>query len=265
MEISVKDNGVGLSKDRLALLFTEGLQFDANKLQAGGGSGLGLCITKEIVEQHGGSIKAFSDGPGTGTTFVVELPLYQIESERGEDPAKATLAESFSSVGEPLSQVAPIHRHILVVDDSFSNSKMLARLLIRSGHECKVARDGQEAIDVYKTSLKKGQQPFDTILMDFEMPVLCGPDATRRLREMGCSCLIVGVTGNVLAEDVAVFKASGADHVLPKPVNLGAIGACWANDETPLEDGRLPLRRTWPSANSTEEVNCTQQSLGLNT
>ena len=65
--------------------------------------------------------------------------------------------------------------------------------------------------------------------MDFEMPVMNGPTATRQLRDLGCKAYIIGVTGNVLAEDVAIFKGAGADHVLPKPVNTKAIESCWAN------------------------------------
>eukprot|EP00977_Amphora_coffeiformis_P029893 scaffold43364_cov290-Amphora_coffeaeformis.AAC.2 len=233
VQIAVKDNGVGLSKDRLALLFTEGLQFDANKLQSGGGSGLGLCITKEIIEHHGGSIQAFSDGPGKGTMFVIEIPLYQIDPERSEDPTRAVQAESVTNANAISSHIASRSRsrRILIVDDSISNTKMLSRLLLRSGHSCHVAMDGQQAIRMYKKSLQEGQQPYDTILMDNQMPMMCGPETTKHLREIGCSCLILGVTGNVLAEDVAVFKASGVDHVLPKPLNVGAIEAFWTNAE----------------------------------
>lgn len=127
--------------------------------------------------------------------------------------------------------------HILVVDDVLSNTKMLVRLLERAGHKCVVATNGQEAIDEYMTNkdaYEAGDTNFqiDTILMDYEMPKLNGPDATKRLRDMGCKVFIFGVTGNVLAEDVSMFKNSGADQVLPKPTRLAAIEAAWFNLET---------------------------------
>ena len=71
-----------------------------------------------------------------------------------------------------------------------------------------------------------------TILMDFEMPVMNGPDATKRLRELGCKAAIFGVTGNVLADDVEHFRKHGADHVIPKPVYVSQIDSCWESMET---------------------------------
>jgi CheY-like chemotaxis protein len=72
-----------------------------------------------------------------------------------------------------------------------------------------------------------GAGQYDMVLMDFEMPVMNGPTATRALREMGCLCPIVGVTGNVLGADVDYFLAQGADAVLPKPLQLSALEAVW--------------------------------------
>jgi len=102
---------------------------------------------------------------------------------------------------------------------------MLVRLLERAGHTCVVANNGQEAIDAYLANLNAVQEDasesvFDTILMDNCMPVMDGPAATKQLREMGCKAHIIGVTGNVLAEDVAHFKSCGAEQILPKPVNF---------------------------------------------
>lgn len=150
-------------------------------------------------------------------------------------------------------QLKPVRR-FLVVDDTPSNLKMSTRLLLRNGvDECVQAADGQEAVDKYVaardaamrdataafeqqlaeqgdaggqlasnklTQLRSSIEPFDAILMDFEMPVLNGPLATAKLREIGCMAPILGVTGNVLPEDVNIFKDHGADSVLSKPLKL---------------------------------------------
>jgi CheY-like chemotaxis protein len=127
-------------------------------------------------------------------------------------------------------------RLVLVVDDVLTNTKMLVRLLERAGHECITAKNGKEAIDAYAAhqvalgSAAKSR-PIDTVLMDFEMPGMNGPDATRRMREMGCGAYIFGVTGNVLIEDVTTFKESGADLVMFKPINLNAIDEAWEKME----------------------------------
>lgn len=224
LEIIVQDKGVGLSKRQLGQLFSEGVQFNPNVLQHGGGSGLGLCITKEIVEMHSGSIGAMSDGLGFGTKFSVRIPLYQSQH-----------ATAHPTVTDSASERTYTEEHlVLVVDDVLTNTKMLVRLLEKAGHQCVTAANGDEAIKAYEVNLKalkdgETTQQFDTILMDFEMPVMNGPEATQQLRELGYSACIFGVTGNVLAEDVATFKASGADNVLYKPINLQAIEAAWEN------------------------------------
>lgn len=227
VRIKVKDYGVGLTEDQLGRVFNEGVQFDANKLQHGGGSGLGLCITREIVVQHGGRVTVESPGRNQGTTFTVDIPLraYLDSEKKPDDHGADSVTVSTSRAGESLHR----QHHVLIVDDVISNVKMLVRLLERDGHTCVTAMNGKEAIDTYTAERSKegGDNSFDTILMDFEMPVLNGPAATKRLREIGCDALIIGVTGNVLAEDVAIFKAHGADMVLPKPINFASIEACW--------------------------------------
>jgi hypothetical protein len=94
IQIRVKDEGVGLEKDQLALIFSsEGIQFNANQLQHGGGSGLGLAIAFGVVDQHGGIITAESDGRGQGSTLIVELPLYEYpieEAKQQEDDKEST-------------------------------------------------------------------------------------------------------------------------------------------------------------------------------
>ena len=93
-----------------------------------------------------------------------------------------------------------------------------------------------EAVDAYlenKRKFEAGEIPtqFDTILMDYEMPNMNGPDATKRLRELGCTADVFGVTGNVLAEDVATFKSNGADRVLYKPIRLPNLDTAWEKME----------------------------------
>jgi CheY-like chemotaxis protein len=222
-----------MTKDQLKLLFNHGVQFNANKLQGGGGSGLGLYISKAIVEQHGGSIKAASNGPGLGATFTVELPVCTAPANSLSDDGTTNSLHSMTEV-DVSSAVKKKHR-ILVVDDVLTNRKMLVRLLERHGHICDIARNGQEAIDAYTADLAAAEadesyQPFDTVLMDFEMPVLSGPEATKKLRDMGCKAPIIGVTGNVLADDVEFFMAHGADAVLSKPVKLSRLESFWSKN-----------------------------------
>ena len=202
--IAVSDEGVGMDAHQLSLLFGEGVQFDANLLQQGGGSGLGLFISKNIVLQHGGIIKAHSDGPGLGTTFTVELPLYLPEPNHRPMPTdledtKTTIRHPSISEHKQDDQPETRHRRVLVVEDVVANSKMLVRLLERAGHSCVAVMNGQEAVDAISSEMDRldqdlEYQPFDTILMDYQMRkflrlLLCLPFASTTL-----ACLMQTLT-----------------------------------------------------------------------
>jgi CheY-like chemotaxis protein len=231
IRIAVKDSGVGLTKDQLQQLFGEGVQFDANRLQHGGGSGLGLNIAKGLVEQHQGTIRAESEGNGHGTTFIIELPLYEFTMEElkkddDKDSTSQPTATTATLSTTKEERVFPPSR-ILVAEDAASSRKMLIRLLERSGHTCVPATNGQEALTAIEADMQVADPdhiPIDTILMDFEMPLLTGPEATK-IWEMGYKGIIIGVTGNVLEEDVKFFKDHGADQVFSKPVSMEIIKA----------------------------------------
>ena len=249
-----------MTVEQLAQICSEGVQFNANELQAGKGSGLGLFITKGIVEQHGGTLTVSSDGRDHGSTFTVELPLFYsmrpavaatAAAAGGGSPSFSRNADSkvvphvitpdrefplhiitakpqassdslpdLTEVSKEFTEDAPQQpKRILVVDDVTSNRKMLTRVLTSKGYVCEQAENGQQAIDVYRASLASGLS-FDAITMDFEMPVMNGPTATGHLRAMGCTVPIIGVTGNMLPDDINHFKAQGATEVMGKPLNL---------------------------------------------
>ena len=139
-------------------------------------------ITKEIVEQHQGTIEATSEGKGMGATFTMELPMFESSpltpAASAAAPARAGAAaggappsKHASSEGGDSGTVASSQdyleddddtHHVLVVDDVISNTKMLVRLLERQGHTCKVARNGQEAVDAYIESEESGDAETDT-------------------------------------------------------------------------------------------------------
>ena len=133
---------------------------------------------------------------------------------------------------EQQAKTPPCSRRVLVVEDALPNIKMLVRLLERSGHTCATAINGEIAItrimeDIDSTKANENHVPFDTILMDFEMPVMDGPDATEEIRRMGYMGTIFGVTGNMLQEDIDFFVSKGADRVLGKPIGMKLLNSNW--------------------------------------
>jgi len=229
VRISVEDSGPGLSAENLAQLFKEGVQFNANKLQAGGGSGLGLFIAKGIVLLHCGLISAQSAGINKGATFIVELPVVRKkvvdvteanESSGGLDDIKKPLqSHQTIEISESCHESKKVTvRRVLVVDDAASNRKMLCRILVNCGCVCVEADDGSTCIT---TLMDKTSDPnVDLILLDFEMPVMKGPDAAAEIRRLGFKQIIIGVTGNVMQEDVIHFLECGAHAVLSKPLSM---------------------------------------------
>ena len=250
LRLIVKDTGAGMSQDQLAKLFRPGVQFDANSLQGGKGSGFGLYIAKGIVEQHGGTLTASSEGLGEGSTFTMMLPLYHDPDVSLHDRSKVSNGErrvSFdieAGLGTATQEAKEVEAQqstaslesmalrILVVDDVASNRKLLCRLLKNAGHTFDDAVNGKEAVDKVQEAIKKGEL-YDTILLDYEMPVMNGPTAAKEIRALGSDVFIVAITGNMLPEDVAYFRSCGADAVLPKPFKMNELDTLW------LEHGLL--------------------------
>ena len=231
IEIEVTDTGNGMTGEQLEKVFQSGVQFNANKNQKGGGSGLGLFIAKGIVDQHNGTLTAHSDGTGKGTSFTCKLPVFckptEIKIENAPvAPRDVSVSERVSSRWlDEVNERDPSYR-ILVVDDAPMNRKLLTRLLMKRGHHVDMAEDGLEAYEKVTSAMKEGKR-YDTILMDYQMPVMDGPTSTQKIREEGCDSFIVGVTGNVLPQDVAHFKDSGADGVLGKPFQVEELESLW--------------------------------------
>lgn len=223
----MKDSGVGMTQEELLQLYQQGVQFNPNQLQAGGGSGLGLWITKAIVEQHDGFVGATSDGYGKGSCFFITIPAVifhgsaagafssnssSVELSRG----KYTSLETADLSLAPRQETYRINR-ALVVDDANSNRKILKKILTSKSISCDEACNGKEALEMVNS---KALDHYDVILMDFEMPVMNGPTAVEKLRSLGVTSVIIGITGNVLKADVDFFMSKGADAVLPKPLSL---------------------------------------------
>jgi signal transduction histidine kinase/CheY-like chemotaxis protein len=239
LHVGVKDTGAGMSADQLARLFRDGVQFNVNELQAGQGSGLGLYITKGIVEQHNGTLIAESEGLGLGTTFTMTLPLWRLPEKKKESTHES---QTFDI---PHSDVEMASLRVLVVDDVKTNRKLLCRLLRNGGHVCDEADNGQEAIDMVAAATRN-KNPYDSVLMDYEMPIMNGPEAAKEIRAVGSDVYIVGITGNVLPDDISHFTRCGANAVLPKPLRIADLDCLW------MEYGVRTAKNNGPIPSETE-------------
>lgn len=214
--VSVADNGVGLPTDKLHSVFEMFAQVGRSLEKSQGGLGIGLNIVKRLVEMHGGSIVAESDGPGLGSTFTVRLPVLMAATAFKPDHG-----------GKPPPKSA-VRRRVLVVDDNADGAASLTMLLDLMGHETRTAHNGLEAV-----SAAEAFRP-DVILMDLGMPKLNGYDACRRIREQpwGKSVLIVACSGRGQDEDKRKTKEAGFDRHLTKPVDPAELETVLAGAES---------------------------------
>jgi signal transduction histidine kinase/CheY-like chemotaxis protein len=199
--VAVKDNGIGISRDKIDSIFELFSQVDRTLEKSQGGLGIGLTLVKRLVELHGGSIEVRSEGLGKGSEFIVRLPL---------------VIELRSWPEEPEEVIRPSgKRRILVVDDNRDSAESLAMLLRVTGNEAYIAYDGEEAVKA-----AANHRP-DVILLDIGLPRLNGYDACRRIREQPWAkkIILIAVTGWGQDEDRRKSAEAGFNGHLVKPVH----------------------------------------------
>ena len=206
--IRIRNSGVGIPADLLPRVFDLFTQGDRSPARSEGGLGIGLTLVKSLVEMHGGSVEALSEGQGKGCEFVVRFPILErrLDRRRGQ--------------GEELTVGGcPTPRSVLVVDDNQDAAESLAVLLRLAGHEVRTAYDGLVGLEAAKDF-----QP-EVILLDIGLPRVSGYEVARELRkQVGLKeALLVAVTGYGQEEDRRKSREAGFDDHLTKPVDLAAL------------------------------------------
>jgi CheY-like chemotaxis protein len=194
LSVSVHDTGPGIDEETLGRLFRSFTQADASITRTHGGTGLGLKISRDLAVLMGGKL-------GEGSMFWLRLPAEVIQ------PAREQTIAPVEHDAVPLRGA-----RVLVVEDGEDNARLATFSLERAGAEVERACHGQEAVDLVRAGAE-----FDVILMDIQMPIMDGYEATRLLREEGCTTPIIAATASVLLADRDQCIDAGCDGFLPKP------------------------------------------------
>ena len=202
IQIQIEDNGIGIPEEFLEKIFEKFVQVDVNLNEQYKGTGLGLSIVKRLVDLFKGEISVASE-IHKGTVFTVKLPYVKADSE--------VILKQFNISD---SKSIKTNLKILIVEDNKINQMVTKKLLDKSEHNCKIAENGLEAINLVK------KNNFDLILMDIHMPVLNGFEASKKIRELGVLTPIIALTASDKNEIINEMAINGINDVLVKPFEI---------------------------------------------
>ncbi|MFZ5484302.1 MAG: PAS domain S-box protein [Pseudomonadota bacterium] len=207
----VADTGIGMSADQVGRLFKPFEQADNSTTRRFGGTGLGLAISQRLLAMMGGEIRVDSQ-PGRGSTFEIRVPLVDPAGRLAPLPAPA------QAVAVPAERLDGLR--LLVVEDNAVNRLVLQDMLHRLGCRIDQAEQGQQAVERVRAAT---EAPYDLVLMDIQMPVMDGYDATREIHRLAPGLPVIGLTAHALPEDQAKCLAAGMVEHLAKPIALPAL------------------------------------------
>lgn len=232
---AVEDSGIGIAADRLPLIFDSFVQADVSTVRTHGGSGLGLTIAKKLAQRLGGDLTVDST-PGAGSVFTATLATGPLSDTRLEHrPPKVSPKARVTSDSDP-DAIPQLRGQVLLAEDNVDNRKLIRAFIESTGAQVLEAENGQQAFDLAQ------QQTFDLVLMDMQMPLMDGLEATELLRLSGFDEPIVALTANATLNDRQAALEAGCTDFLIKPLQTARFFAALA-EHLPASDASPDLAR----------------------
>ena len=217
LQFDVVDTGIGMTQERISKLFQPFTQADSSTNREFGGTGLGLAISKRLAEMLGGDISV-SSSFGKGSTFSLTVETGPLDGvSMLDDPAEA-VAENRQKVKPCTVHKVKLDCRVLLAEDGPDNQRLIMFLLKKAGAEVTLAENGQIAYEQALAAEEEGN-PFEVILMDMQMPVMDGYDATQKLREASYTGPIIALTANAMVGDDEKCREAGCDDYMTKPID----------------------------------------------
>jgi len=217
MHFAVRDSGIGITAEQIEKIFDPFVQAETGTTRKYGGSGLGLPITKNIVELMGGTLIAEST-PGVGSKFSFEITFDAVDADEDDHSAKRII---FNDMEKPTFE-----GDILLCEDNAMNQQVICEHLARIGLKVEVAENGKVGVDMVKDRANKGVKQFDLILMDIHMPVMDGLEAAGKIFEFDAKIPIVAMTANIMPNDRKIYESSGMNDCVGKPFSSQELWRC---------------------------------------
>jgi PAS domain S-box-containing protein len=235
LQCSVADTGIGIAAEQIPLVFEQFTQLEGAATRRANGSGLGLSICRKLIDLMGGTIQV-SSVPGKGSRFWFEVEVPFVSQERPAMPVTPQAADTSRARGA----------RVLLVEDNPVNRQFALAVLKSVGAVVRVAVDGGEAVRM------AAEQEHDLILMDCQMPVMDGYEATRRIRASGNTTPVIALTANAMEGDRDRCAAAGMDDYLAKPIRPDTLRAAVA-----AKARRRPVERTLEAEVGVDEAEIT--------
>ncbi len=224
LQFDVIDTGIGMTPEQVESLFSPFTQADSTTTRRFGGTGLGLTISRQLANMLGGDLTIESTVPGKGTQFRLTIGIGSIENVRLiEVPESYQSRSDFDAAQQAeISDDALAGMNILLAEDGPDNQRLIQFMMTKLGALITIAENGATAVETARRALRDGT-PFDIILMDMQMPIMDGYQATRELRKQGYDGAIIALTAHAMEGDREKCINAGCDEYATKPISKQVV------------------------------------------
>ena len=216
VRFEIEDTGIGMTPEQIERIFQPFMQADDSITRKYGGTGLGLPLTKNIVEMMGGRLEVESEY-GVGSKFSFDL-TFDIVNEPADTPAHENILNDLEKPS--------FEGEILICEDNNMNQQVICEHLARVGLNTVVANNGKEGVDMVLSRINNNEKPFDLIFMDIHMPVMDGLEASSRITASGVKTPIVVMTANIMVNELDIYKSHGIIDYVSKPFTSRELWKC---------------------------------------